>query len=62
MIRKRSCRKVFPKPFPDEDEDYLLDVCIALNNTRIRHLNPVTYANVFFCGKNIVVEKNSVTT
>lgn len=41
-------KMVFPKPFPDEDEDYLLDVCIALSNTRNRHLNPVTYANVFF--------------
>lgn len=39
---------VFPTPFPDEDEDYLLDVCIALKNTRKFQLNPITYANVFF--------------
>lgn len=39
---------VLPAPFPELDEDYLLDLCIGLHYTRSRNIDTITYANVFF--------------
>ena len=39
---------VLPNPFPEPDEDYLLDVCIGLHYTQPKTINPIAYANAFF--------------
>lgn len=39
---------IYPEPFPDEDCDYLLDICIDLHFSGTKKLNIVTFANVFF--------------
>ena len=39
---------IVPDPFPDQDNDYLLDVCIDLNAHSLRAINIVTFANIYF--------------
>lgn len=39
---------IIPDPFPDQDNDYLLDVCIDLNAHSLKAINIVTFANIYF--------------
>lgn len=41
-------RIIVPEPFPEDDSDYLRDVCLDLYHTNAKRINIVTYANVFF--------------
>ncbi len=41
-------KMVLPEPFPVEDNDYLVDVCIGLHNCRSRSFNTVAFANTLF--------------
>lgn len=37
-----------PDPFPEEDDDYLLDLCICLYYTKGRNISTITFSNIFF--------------
>lgn len=39
---------VSPMPFPEPDEDYMLDVCIGLKKTKLKNVDLISYANIFF--------------
>lgn len=39
---------VLPEPFPVDDPDYLVDICIGLHNCKARHFNTVAFANTLF--------------
>lgn len=39
---------VSPMPFPEPDEDYMLDVCIGLKKTKLKSIDLISYANIFF--------------
>ena len=46
---KKLTHKIYlPEPFPNEDSDYLRDMCIDLYYTSPKNINILTYANVFF--------------
>lgn len=39
---------VLPEPFPVDDTDYLVDICIGLHSCKTRHFNTVAFANTLF--------------
>lgn len=46
---KRLKHKIcLPNPFPEEDDDYLLDLCACLYYTKPKRINTITLSNIFF--------------
>ena len=39
---------LLPNPFPESDDDYLLDLCICLHYTKSRQLSTIMLSNTFF--------------
>ncbi len=39
---------LLPDPFPEDDDDYLLDLCICLHYTKSRYISTIMLSNTFF--------------
>lgn len=48
IVQPLKHRIYFPEPFPEGDNNYLRDVCLALYYNNPRKIDIVTYANIFF--------------
>ena len=46
--RKFKHKIIQPEPFPVDDSDYMLDICIGLHYSNIKHFDPILFANTLF--------------
>lgn len=46
--RKFKHKIIQPEPFPKDDSDYMLDICIGLHYSNIKHFDPILFANTLF--------------